>query len=101
MRAVALAAALLITAPQALPALAQTPGPAASALIVKGNVDRELVLSIDELKRLPVQRTEDLRVVREQGATAGAQEMARRYPGCLLRGVLDRANLVGKHRMDP
>jgi DMSO/TMAO reductase YedYZ molybdopterin-dependent catalytic subunit len=100
MRAVALAAALLITAPQGLPALAQTPGPGPSALTVKGNVERELVLSIDELKRLPVQRIEDLRVVREQGATAGAQEMARRYTGCLLRDVLDRAKLVEKNRMD-
>src|SRR5258706_6271447 len=98
MRAVAIAAAALLIAAPWLPVLEQAP--AEPAVTVKGKVERELVLSIDELKRLPVQRIEDLRVVRDQGATAGAQEMARRYTGCLLRDVLDRAKLVEKNRID-
>jgi DMSO/TMAO reductase YedYZ molybdopterin-dependent catalytic subunit len=98
MRALTLAVVLLLAALQASPAFAQTPG--APALTVKGNVEREVALSIDELKRLPMQRIEDVRVVREQGATTGALETARRYAGCLLRDVLDRARLVEKNRMD-
>jgi DMSO/TMAO reductase YedYZ molybdopterin-dependent catalytic subunit len=94
----ALAAAALLTAALSSPALAQTP--AAPALTVKGNVERVLVLSLEELKQLPAQRIEDVRVVREQVATSGAQEMARRYAGCLLRDVLDRAKLVEKNRLD-
>jgi DMSO/TMAO reductase YedYZ molybdopterin-dependent catalytic subunit len=100
MRALALAAVILLAAPQPLPALAQTPGSGAAALTVKGNVERELVLSMDELKRLPAQRIEDVRVVREQSSTTGAPEIARRYTGCLLRDVLDHAKLVEKNRMD-
>jgi DMSO/TMAO reductase YedYZ molybdopterin-dependent catalytic subunit len=96
MRALALAAVALLSVAQSL--LAQTPG--APALTVKGNVERTQALSLEELKQLPVQRIEDVRVVREQGATTGAQEMARRYTGCLLRDVLDRAKLVEKNRMD-
>jgi DMSO/TMAO reductase YedYZ molybdopterin-dependent catalytic subunit len=98
MRAVALAAAALLAAACSLPADAQTPG--APALTVKGNVEHVLALSLDEVKQLPAQRIEDIRVVREQGAAAGAQEMTRRYTGCLLRDILDRAKLVEKNRMD-
>jgi DMSO/TMAO reductase YedYZ molybdopterin-dependent catalytic subunit len=94
----ALAAALLLFAAQSLPALAQTA--AAPALTVKGNVERTLTLSLEELRQLPAQRIEDVRIVREQGAATGAQEMARRYTGCLLRDVLDRARLTEKNRMD-
>jgi DMSO/TMAO reductase YedYZ molybdopterin-dependent catalytic subunit len=96
MRALALAAVALLAVAQSLPA--QTPG--APALTVKGNVERTQALSLEELKQLPVQRIEDVRTVREQGATTGAQETARRYTGCLLRDVLDRAKLVEKNRMD-
>jgi DMSO/TMAO reductase YedYZ molybdopterin-dependent catalytic subunit len=98
MRVVALAAAALLAAACSLPAAAQTPG--APALTVKGNVERVLALSLDEVKQLPAQRIEDTRVVREQGAAAGAQEMTRRYTGCLLRDMLDRAKLTEKNRMD-
>ena len=98
MRAVALVAFTLLTATAWLPALAQ--GPGASTLTVKGNVERELVLSIDELKRLPAQRIEDVRTVREQGSTAATPEVARRYTGVLLRDVLDRAKLTEKNRFD-
>lgn len=98
MRALALVAGALLCVAHSWPALAQTP--AAPALTVKGNVERELTLSLDELKKLPAQRIEDVRVVREQGAATAAQEIARRYAGCLLREVLDRAKLVEKNRMD-
>jgi len=101
MHALALVAFALLTLAQSLPTLAQTPGPGAPTLTVKGNVERELTLSLDELKKFPAQRIEDVRVVREQGAKTGAQEeIARRYAGCLLRDVLDRARLTEKNRMD-
>ena len=100
MREIALAAFLALTASQSFPVFAQTPGPGVPALAVKGNVERELVWSIDELKRLPAQRVEDVRVVREQGATTGPPAVARRYTGCLLRDILDRAKLVEKNRFD-
>ncbi len=102
MRAAVIAAAVLSMALQAVlwwPAHAQAQA-GASALTVKGNVERELVLSLDELKRLPAQRIEDVRVVREQGTTAGTPEVARRYTGVLLRDVLDRAKLTEKNRND-
>jgi DMSO/TMAO reductase YedYZ molybdopterin-dependent catalytic subunit len=73
---------------------------AAAPLTVKGNVERELVLSIDDLKRFPVQRFEDRRTVRDTGTGTAAPETARRYTGCLLRDVLDRAKPVEKNRFD-
>ena len=100
MRAALLVGAALLTAAAWLPALAQSQGTGASTLAVKGNVERELVLSIDELKRLPVQKIEDVRVVREQGSTTAVPEVARRYTGCLVRDVLDRAKLTEKNRFD-
>jgi DMSO/TMAO reductase YedYZ molybdopterin-dependent catalytic subunit len=72
----------------------------APALTVKGSVERELAFTIEELKRFPVQRIEDVRIVRETGSPAGTPEIARRYTGCLLRDVLDRAKLVEKNRFD-
>ena len=71
-----------------------------ATLTIRGNVERELVLSIDDLKRLPVQRFEDARTVREAGTRAAAPETARRYTGCLLRDVLERAKPVEKDRFD-
>jgi len=100
MRVAALAACLFLTATAWLPALAQSQGPGAATLTVKGNVEHELALSIDELKRLPAQRIEDVRVVREQGSTTTTPEAARRYTGVLLRDVLDRAKLTEKNRFD-
>ncbi len=100
MRAVTFVAAMLLMATPWSPAFAQAQGAGPVALTVKGNVERELGLSIDELKRLPVQRIEDVRVVREQGATAAVPEVARRYTGVLLRDVLDRAKLTEKNRFD-
>lgn len=67
------------------------------SLRVSGNVARPLTLSVDDLKRLPVQRVEDRRVV---GAPGIAAETVRRYTGCLLRDVLDAAGLTEKARRD-
>jgi DMSO/TMAO reductase YedYZ molybdopterin-dependent catalytic subunit len=72
----------------------------AATLTVKGNVERELALSIDDLKHLPVQRFEDARTVRDTGTGTVAPETARRYTGCLLRDVLERAKPVEKSRFD-
>jgi DMSO/TMAO reductase YedYZ molybdopterin-dependent catalytic subunit len=71
-----------------------------AALTVKGSVEREVTLSVDDLKRLPVQRIDDLRSVREAAGTAGSGENVRNYVGCLLRDVLERAKPVEKKRMD-
>jgi len=69
-------------------------------LTVRGNVEHELSLSIDDLKQLPVQRVEDVRVVRDMGSATSAPEVARRYTGCLVRDVLERAKPVEKNRLD-
>jgi DMSO/TMAO reductase YedYZ molybdopterin-dependent catalytic subunit len=74
--------------------------PATATLTIKGSVERELNLSIGELKQLPVQRLEDVRLVREAASSLTSTEKARRYTGCLLRDVLDRAKPVEKNRMD-
>jgi len=76
--------------------LAQAPG-VTTSLTVKGSVEHEITLTVDDLKRLPVQRIEDVRSLRDGAANA---ETVRRYAGCLLRDVLDRANPFEKKRMD-
>ncbi len=70
---------------------------ATRSLRVPGNVERPLTLSLDDLKRLPVQRVEDRRTV---GGPGSATETVRRYTGCLLRDVLDAAGLTEKNRRD-
>ena len=81
-------------------AVAQVPGMVTSSLTVKGSVEREIALSLDDLKRLPVQRIDDVRSVRDAGAGTQSSETARRYVGCLLRDVLDRAKPVERKRME-
>jgi DMSO/TMAO reductase YedYZ molybdopterin-dependent catalytic subunit len=93
------AAAMMLATVAFLPCAHAQPT-AAPALTVKGSVERELAFTIEELKRFPVQRIEDVRIVRETGSSAGTPEIARRYTGCLLRDVLDRAKLVEKNRFD-
>jgi DMSO/TMAO reductase YedYZ molybdopterin-dependent catalytic subunit len=93
-----LAVATLSAAMLAVPAQAQGPGP--SALAVRGNVEHVLTLSIDDLKLLPVQRIEDVRVVRPTGSASTAPDVTRRYTGCLLRDVLERAKPVERNRLD-
>lgn len=79
---------------------AQPAGQVTTTLIVKGNVERELTLSVEDLKGLPVRRVDDVRSVRDSAVAATNSEVVRRYAGCLLRDVLDRARPVEKHRFD-
>ena len=79
---------------------AQPAGQVTTTLTVKGNVERELTLSVNDLKGLPVRRVDDVRSVRDSGTSTPDPEAARRYTGCLLRDVLDRARPVEKHRFD-
>ena len=79
---------------------AQPAPQAPSKLVVTGNVEAKLVLSIGDLQRLPVQRVEDLRQVRMGGAASKDGEQTRRYAGVLLRDVLTSAKLVEKERHD-
>jgi DMSO/TMAO reductase YedYZ molybdopterin-dependent catalytic subunit len=91
-------AAWLTAALVAVPAQAQGPGP--TTLAVRGNVERQLTLSIDDLRQLPVQRIEDVRVVRPTGSASSVPEVTRSYTGCLLRDVLERAKPVERNRLD-
>src|ERR1700751_2097299 len=81
------------------PALAQTSGPVTTTVTVKGSVQQEITLWVDDLKRLPIQPVEDMRTVRDAGAGASSSETVRHYVGCLLRDVLERAKPVEKKRM--
>lgn len=93
-----LAAATLSAAILAVAAQAQ--GPGSTALTVRGNVEHTLTLSIEDLKQLPVQRIEDVRVVRATDSASMVPDVKRRYTGCLLRDVLERAKPVDKNRLD-
>ena len=79
---------------------AQERGAVTTSLAVKGSVERELRLSVDDLKALPVQRIDDVRSIRDSGGEAPTAETVRHYTGCLLRDVLDRAKPVEKKRLD-
>ena len=67
---------------------------------MKGSVEHEVTLSVDDLKQLPVQRIDDVRNVRDASVATEGSEITRHYVGCLLRDVLDRAKPVEKKRMD-
>jgi len=95
-----LCAAGLLAGLLAASAFAQAPGAVTTSLTVKGSVEREVTLSVDDLKRLPAQRIDDVRSVRDASGAAGASETSRHYVGCLLRDVLERAKPVEKKRMD-
>jgi DMSO/TMAO reductase YedYZ molybdopterin-dependent catalytic subunit len=95
-----LAGCLLTASLQGGLGLAQSSGHATSVLTVKGNVEHEQTLSVDDLKSLPVRRVDDVRSVRDSAAAATDSEVARHYTGCLLRDVLERARPVEKHRFD-
>jgi DMSO/TMAO reductase YedYZ molybdopterin-dependent catalytic subunit len=83
-----------------LQACAAGDGAGTARLTVGGSVRQELTLSIDDLKQLPVQRLEDVRVVRADPSSSPAAELTRRYTGCLVRDLLDRAQPVEKSRFD-
>jgi DMSO/TMAO reductase YedYZ molybdopterin-dependent catalytic subunit len=89
---------LLLVGSQADRSWAGAAAEVTTAVVVRGNVEHELTLSIDDLKRFPVQRVDDVRGG-PPDAAAGA-EVLRRYTGCLLRDVLDRAGPVEKRRFD-
>ena len=95
-----LTAAGLLAATAAGALFAQTQGAVTTTLTVRGSVERETVFSINDLKRLPVQRVEDVRSVRDASGAAPASETARRYVGCLLRDVIERAKPQEKRRLD-
>jgi len=92
--------AVLLACAWLAPAFAQSQGAVTTTLTVKGSVQQEITLSVDDLKRLPVQRMDDVRSVRDTGAGASSGETVRHYVGCLLRDVLERAKPVEKKRMD-
>ncbi|HZI83174.1 MAG TPA: molybdopterin-dependent oxidoreductase [Casimicrobiaceae bacterium] len=92
--------ALLLACASVAPALVQSQGAVTTTLTVKGSVEREITLSLDDLERLPAQRMDDVRSVRDAAGTAPSSETARHYVGCLLRDVLERAKPVERKRMD-
>jgi DMSO/TMAO reductase YedYZ molybdopterin-dependent catalytic subunit len=99
MRRIALVVVAAFAAAVSAPHIsAQVVGPA--TLQVKGNVEQPLTVTLEDLRRLPVQRMEDVRLVRDASIAGGAPELVRRYTGCLLRDVLERAKPVEKQRMD-
>jgi len=91
---------ILACAVASAPALAQPRGTVTTSLTVKGSVEREITLSVEDLKGLPVRRLDDVRTVGEASGASPATQSARHYVGCLLRDVLDRAKPVEKNRMD-
>ena len=82
-------------------AVAQAVDPArnvTTAVAVGGNVERKLTLTVEDLKKLPVQQIVERRNVSGAGSTAS--DSARRLTGVLLRDVLDAAGLVERKRAD-
>jgi DMSO/TMAO reductase YedYZ molybdopterin-dependent catalytic subunit len=75
---------------------AQAIAPTAAKLVVGGNVSNPLTLGLDDLKRLPVQRLEEVRQIRAGSDAAKDGEQIRRYTGVLLRDVLTAAKPVEK-----
>jgi DMSO/TMAO reductase YedYZ molybdopterin-dependent catalytic subunit len=82
------------------PGWAQGAGQVTTTLTVKGSVEREITLTIDDLKHLPVQRVDDVRSMRDAAGAAPSSETTRHYVGCLLRDVLEHAKPVEKRRLD-
>jgi DMSO/TMAO reductase YedYZ molybdopterin-dependent catalytic subunit len=80
--------------------LAQTTPKPATTLFVTGNVENRLALTVDDLRRLPVQKVEDVRQVRIGGVPAKDGAETRRYSGVLLRDVLAAAKPIEKERHD-
>jgi DMSO/TMAO reductase YedYZ molybdopterin-dependent catalytic subunit len=80
-------------------AFAQSAPQAATKLVVAGNVENKLELSIGDLQRFAVQRVEDVRQIRIGGALKEGEQM-RRYAGVLLRDVLASAKPIEKERHD-
>jgi len=81
-------------------AVAQDSPRQSTALLVEGNVENRLSLSVADLRRFPVQQVEDIRQVRIAGAPAKDGGATRRYAGVLLRDVLAAAKPVERERHD-
>jgi DMSO/TMAO reductase YedYZ molybdopterin-dependent catalytic subunit len=68
-----------------------------TTLAVRGNVATLLTMSVAELRKFPVQRVEDARVV---SGNTGESTVTRKLAGCLLRDVLTSAKLTERERLD-
>lgn len=79
---------------------ADATGRLTTAVTVKGDIEHELVLSVDDLRRLPVQRSDDTRSRSGPDSASTGTDAVRHYTGCLLRDVLDRAGPIEEHRFD-
>lgn len=93
--------AALLLALSASVVLAQAVDPAryvTTMVAIGGNVERKLTLTVDDLKRLPVQQIVERRNV--SGTSGAATESTRRLTGVLLRDVLDAAGLIERQRSD-
>jgi DMSO/TMAO reductase YedYZ molybdopterin-dependent catalytic subunit len=90
---------LAIVALVAQTSVAQNTPRQATALIVEGNVENRLSLTVADLRRLPMQQVEDVRQVRMAGASA-TDAATRRYAGVLLRDVIALAKPVERERHD-
>jgi DMSO/TMAO reductase YedYZ molybdopterin-dependent catalytic subunit len=62
-------------------------------LKISGEVAAQLTLTLDDLKKLPERRIDDVWSIAQDGRR---EEQTRKYAGVLLRDVLDRAKLVEK-----
>lgn len=62
-----------------------------ATLKVSGEVEASIMLTIDDLKKLPEKHINDVRSIEQDGRR---EERTRRYVGVLLRDVLDLAKLV-------
>ena len=80
--------------------VAQTTPRHATELVVEGNVENRLSLTVADLRRLPVQQVQDVRQVRIAGAPAADGGATRRYAGVLLRDVIAAAKPVERERHD-
>jgi hypothetical protein len=62
-----------------------------ATLNISGEVAAELTLTLDDLKKFPERRVDDVRSIAQDDRR---EEQTRKYAGVLLRDVLDRAKLV-------
>lgn len=64
-----------------------------ATLKISGEVAAKLTLTLDDLKKFPERRVDDVRSIAQDDRR---EEQTRKYAGVLLRDVLDRAKLVEK-----
>jgi len=88
----------LFAATMAGSALAQSKGQVTTALTIKGSDEREITLSIEDLRVLPKLHVDETRTVHDPSEPKAPTETTRHYVGCLLRDVLERAKPVEKGR---